>query len=50
VTQGGRHHRDLHDRGLAGALNANVFKQTSAHARVQGKGAQVSLCIIGTKG
>src|SRR2546427_13043734 len=39
------------DRGLAGALNANVFKQTLLLMREwQGKGAQVSLCIIGTKG
>src|SRR5213595_1285610 len=39
------------DRGLAGALNANVFKQTLLLTREwQGKGAQVSLCIIGTKG
>jgi F-type H+-transporting ATPase subunit gamma len=39
------------DRGLAGALNANVFKQTLYLMREwQGKGAQVSLCIIGAKG
>jgi F-type H+-transporting ATPase subunit gamma len=39
------------DRGLAGALNANVFKQTLNLMREwQGKGATVSLCIIGTKG
>jgi F-type H+-transporting ATPase subunit gamma len=39
------------DRGLAGALNANVFKQTLHLMREwQGKGAQVSLCIVGTKG
>jgi F-type H+-transporting ATPase subunit gamma len=39
------------DRGLAGALNANVFKQTLLLMREwQGKGAQVSLCIVGTKG
>jgi F-type H+-transporting ATPase subunit gamma len=39
------------DRGLAGALNANVFKQTLTLMREwQGKGAQVSLCIVGTKG
>jgi F-type H+-transporting ATPase subunit gamma len=39
------------DRGLAGALNANVFKQTITLMREwQGKGAQVSLCIVGTKG
>jgi F-type H+-transporting ATPase subunit gamma len=39
------------DRGLAGALNANVFKQTLAMMREwQGKGATVSLCLIGSKG
>ena len=39
------------DRGLAGGLNANVFKQTLTLAREwQEKGAQVSLCLIGTKG
>jgi len=39
------------DRGLAGALNANVFKQTLTLLRQwQDKGAQVSLCIIGAKG
>jgi F-type H+-transporting ATPase subunit gamma len=39
------------DRGLAGALNANVFKQTLNLMREwQGKGATVSLCMIGTKG
>jgi len=39
------------DRGLAGALNANVFKQTLMLMREwQGKGAQVSLCLIGSKG
>jgi F-type H+-transporting ATPase subunit gamma len=39
------------DRGLAGALNANVFKQTLLLMREwQGKGAQVKLCLIGTKG
>jgi F-type H+-transporting ATPase subunit gamma len=39
------------DRGLAGALNANVFKQTIFLMREwQGRGASVSLCIIGTKG
>jgi F-type H+-transporting ATPase subunit gamma len=39
------------DRGLAGALNANVFKQTLQVLREwQGKGAEVSLCIIGAKG
>jgi F-type H+-transporting ATPase subunit gamma len=39
------------DRGLAGGLNANIFKQTLLLMRDwQGKGAQVSLCIIGSKG
>jgi F-type H+-transporting ATPase subunit gamma len=39
------------DRGLAGALNANVFKQTIFLMREwQGRGASVALCIIGTKG
>src|SRR6476620_133246 len=39
------------DRGLAGGLNANVFKQTLMLLRDwQGKGASVSLSIIGTKG
>jgi F-type H+-transporting ATPase subunit gamma len=39
------------DRGLAGALNANVFKQTLYLVRDwQQKGAQVSLCLIGAKG
>jgi F-type H+-transporting ATPase subunit gamma len=39
------------DRGLAGALNANVFKQTLQLVREwQGKGATVSLCLIGSKG
>jgi F-type H+-transporting ATPase subunit gamma len=39
------------DRGLAGALNANVFRQTLHFTREwQGKGATVSLCLIGTKG
>jgi F-type H+-transporting ATPase subunit gamma len=39
------------DRGLAGGLNANVFKQVLLRVREwQGKGAQVSLCVIGTKG
>jgi len=38
------------DRGLAGALNANVFRQTLHVLREwQDKGAQVSLCLIGTK-
>jgi F-type H+-transporting ATPase subunit gamma len=39
------------DRGLAGALNANVFKQTLLLTREwQGRGAEVSLCLIGAKG
>jgi F-type H+-transporting ATPase subunit gamma len=38
------------DRGLAGALNANVFKQALLTAREwQGKGAHTSLCLIGAK-
>lgn len=39
------------DRGLAGGLNANTFKQTLLHMREwQAKGANVSLCVIGSKG
>ena len=39
------------DRGLAGGLNANVFKETLALLREwQGKGAEMRLCLIGTKG
>ena len=39
------------DRGLAGGLNANLFKQTLLLLRDwQGKGATVSLCLIGSKG
>jgi F-type H+-transporting ATPase subunit gamma len=39
------------DRGLAGGLNANLFKQTLLLLREwQEKGATVSLCIIGSKG
>jgi F-type H+-transporting ATPase subunit gamma len=39
------------DRGLAGGLNANTFKQTLLLMREwQGKGATVSLCLIGSKG
>jgi F-type H+-transporting ATPase subunit gamma len=39
------------DRGLAGALNANVFRQTLHLMRDwEAKGASVSLCLIGTKG
>jgi F-type H+-transporting ATPase subunit gamma len=39
------------DRGLAGGLNANTFKQTLVLMREwEAKGASVSLCIIGSKG
>ena len=39
------------DRGLAGGLNINMFKQTLLlHARVAGEGREVSLCLIGTQG
>ena len=39
------------DRGLAGGLNANIFKQTLLLLREwQEKGATVSLCPIGSKG
>src|ERR1700739_1467381 len=39
------------DRGLAGALNANVFKQTLMLMREwQGKGGGGGLCLIGPKG
>jgi F-type H+-transporting ATPase subunit gamma len=39
------------DRGLAGGLNANVFRQVLMLVREwQGKGAQMNLCLIGTKG
>jgi F-type H+-transporting ATPase subunit gamma len=39
------------DRGLAGALNANVFKQTLIMMRDwEAKGVKVSLCLIGSKG
>lgn len=39
------------DRGLAGALNANVFKQTLHLMRNwQGKSVTASLCLIGAKG
>jgi F-type H+-transporting ATPase subunit gamma len=38
------------DRGLAGALNANVFKQTLLLAREwQKKDVPVKLCLLGTK-
>jgi F-type H+-transporting ATPase subunit gamma len=39
------------DRGLAGGLNANLFKQTLITIREwEEKGAGVSLCLMGTKG
>jgi F-type H+-transporting ATPase subunit gamma len=39
------------DRGLAGGLNANLFKQVLLQMREwQTKGVQVSLSIVGTKG
>src|ERR1700684_119602 len=39
------------DRGLCGALNANVFKATLQLVREwQGKGASVSVSVIGSKG
>ena len=39
------------DRGLAGGLNANTFKRVIFLMREwQQKGAEVSLCIIGSKG
>jgi F-type H+-transporting ATPase subunit gamma len=39
------------DRGLAGGLNANVFKRVLLLMREwQGKGAQVNLTILGSKG
>jgi F-type H+-transporting ATPase subunit gamma len=39
------------DRGLAGGLNANLFKQVLLQMREwQNKGAKVSLSIVGTKG
>ena len=38
------------DRGLCGALNANVFKATLQLVREwQGKGAAASVCVIGSK-
>jgi F-type H+-transporting ATPase subunit gamma len=38
------------DRGLAGSLNINVFKQTLMTVREwQGRGAEVQLCVIGAK-
>ena len=39
------------DRGLCGALNTNVFKTTLGLMKEwQGRGANVSLCLIGSKG
>jgi F-type H+-transporting ATPase subunit gamma len=39
------------DRGLCGGLNVNLFKATLATIREwQGRGAEVSLCLIGSKG
>jgi F-type H+-transporting ATPase subunit gamma len=39
------------DRGLAGGLNANLFKQVLLQMREwENKGAKVSLSIVGTKG
>ena len=39
------------DRGLAGGLNANLFKQTLLAVKEwQEEGCGVSLCLIGTKG
>jgi F-type H+-transporting ATPase subunit gamma len=39
------------DRGLCGSLNINVFKQVLSAARAwQGKGAEIHLCLIGSKG
>jgi F-type H+-transporting ATPase subunit gamma len=39
------------DRGLAGGLNANLFRTTLNQVREwQGKGAGVSLCLVGSKG
>ncbi len=39
------------DRGLAGALNVNLFKQVMYTVREwQQQGAEVSLCLVGAKG
>jgi len=39
------------DRGLCGGLNVNLFKATLAALRDwQNRGAQISLCLIGSKG
>src|SRR4029078_664593 len=38
------------DRGLCGSLNINIFKQALTVARDwQAKGAQISMCVIGSK-
>jgi F-type H+-transporting ATPase subunit gamma len=38
------------DRGLCGSLNVNVFKQALTSVREwQGKGADVRLCVVGSK-
>jgi F-type H+-transporting ATPase subunit gamma len=38
------------DRGLAGSLNLNLFKATlTAIREAQGRGAKVSVCVIGSK-
>ena len=39
------------DRGLCGGLNVNLFKTTLASMRDwQNRGAEISLCVIGSKG
>jgi F-type H+-transporting ATPase subunit gamma len=39
------------DRGLAGSLNINIFKAALTAMRDwQGKGAKISMCLIGSKG
>jgi len=39
------------DRGLAGGLNANIFKQVLGLMREwEAKGAKIQLCLIGSKG
>src|SRR5262245_2747736 len=39
------------DRGLAGGLNANLFRETLRRMKAwQGEGKEVDLCIIGAKG
>ena len=38
------------DRGLCGSLNVNVFKQALGSIREwQGRGAEVQLCVVGSK-